>query len=115
LVTMLPTTWAGGPPRTGAAIGWSTTATMSTPRQYHTATLLPNGKVLIAGGCSAIGFYDCSAAVARAEVYDPATRTCTVTGSLHTARGADCDTAPERHRPGCRRQRRLGLPGARQC
>src|SRR5439155_511013 len=47
-----------------------------------TATLLLNGKVLIAGGFNRnTGF-----ALSSAELYDPATGTWTVTGSLATAR-----------------------------
>ncbi len=48
---------------------------------YHTATLLPNGKVLVAGG------YDADPdTIASAELYDPATGTWTATGSLATDR-----------------------------
>ena len=47
---------------------------------YHTATLLPNGKVLVAGGYGNSGY------LASAELYDPATGTWTATGSLATAR-----------------------------
>lgn len=46
------------------------------PRALHTATLLPDGRVLIAGGISSSG-----AAVTRVEVWDPQ--------SLQTARFAD--------------------------
>lgn len=49
-------------------------------RADHTATLLPDGKVLIAGG------RNWSGALATAEIYDPATELFTPTGSLHTAR-----------------------------
>ena len=43
----------------------------------HTATLLPNGKVLVAGGQDRQ-----LATLASAELYDPASGTWTVTGSL---------------------------------
>ena len=50
-------------------------------RVYHTATLLPSGKVLVAGG-QGIG----GALLSSAELYDPATGTWTATGSLGTGR-----------------------------
>ena len=52
----------------------------ATARDFHTATLLPNGKVLVAGGANGSGF------LASAELYDPATGTWSATGSLNTAR-----------------------------
>lgn len=45
-------------------------ATLQTPRCDHTATLLPNGKVLIVGG-----WIDTSGPTALAELFDPATMT----------------------------------------
>ena len=58
---------------------------MITPRQNATATLLGNGTVLIAGGAAQVGA--CSGcATASAEIYNPATRTFTGTGNMHTAR-----------------------------
>jgi hypothetical protein len=45
---------------------------MTTDRRYHTATLLPNGKVLIAGG-----YRDTEVATHTAEIFDPATETFT--------------------------------------
>jgi hypothetical protein len=57
------------------------TGSLNTPRDLHTATLLNNGKVLIAGG-SESGIGD----LASAELYDPATGTFTLTGSLTAPR-----------------------------
>ncbi len=58
---------------------WRLTGKPRTQRYFHTATLLPNGMVLVAGGI------DISAS-ASAELYDPASGTWTITGSLNTGR-----------------------------
>jgi len=55
---------------------FSATGSMTAPREGHTATLLPNGKVLIAGGAS----------LATAELYDPSTGTFAATGDMTVAR-----------------------------
>ena len=60
---------------------WTTTGSLNAARYLHTATLLPNGKVLVAGG----GDSNFNAS-ASAELYDPASGTWTTTGSLNTAR-----------------------------
>jgi hypothetical protein len=64
-------------PATGT---WSQTGSMSQGRSLHGAALLPNGKVLVAGG------YDGNVATASAELYDPSTGTWSPTGSLSQAR-----------------------------
>ena len=69
-------------PATGT---WSATGSMNVARAGQTATLLPNGKVLIAGGCNG---RRCGTSVASAEIYDPATGTWSLTGSMTTARSA---------------------------
>lgn len=55
---------------------WTPTGSMNTSRAEFTATLLPNGEVLVAGG------FTTSAAPASAELYNPVTGTWTVTGSM---------------------------------
>src|SRR5262245_60198159 len=60
---------------------WRSAGRLSAERYAHTATLLQNGMVLVAGGFDRHG-----GAVASAEVYDPASKTWTATGSLNTAR-----------------------------
>ena len=68
-------------PSTGT---WTPTGSLNNKRFLHTATLLPDGKVLVAAGADISGgFYF---AIASAELYDPATGTWTVTDSLNTAR-----------------------------
>ncbi|HJW22465.1 MAG TPA: kelch repeat-containing protein [Candidatus Limnocylindrales bacterium] len=63
-------------PATGT---WTATGSMSEDRMDHTATLLPNGEVLVAGGGD-------SGALASAQLYDPATGTWAATGSMITPR-----------------------------
>ncbi len=61
--------------------GWSSTGSMASARFYHTATLLPSGKVLVAGGINGL-----NRSIASAEVYDPGTGTWASTGSMTSAR-----------------------------
>jgi len=63
---------------------FSPTGSMSTPRDDATATLLANGKVLIAGGYYNI--YPGYNPVSSAELYDPASGTFSPTGSMSKAR-----------------------------
>lgn len=64
---------------------WSITGSLSKPRVMHTATLLPNGKVLVVGGDTSPLPPDFGRGN-TAEVYDPATGTWTLTGSMGTTR-----------------------------
>ncbi len=58
---------------------WAATGSMSTARELHTATLLPSGKVLVAGGRNDVAF-----SLSSAELYDPASGSWSSTGSLGT-------------------------------
>src|SRR5439155_7420538 len=63
------------------AVGtWKQTGALNAPREFHTATLLPTGKVLVAGGDGG------SSILSSAELYDPASGKWTLTGPLNTAR-----------------------------
>src|SRR5438132_1094256 len=66
----------------GSVAGWTTTGSLATGRGSHRATLLPDGRVLVAGG------YDFATATytATAELYDPASGTWTPTGSMAVGR-----------------------------
>src|SRR5438067_10929722 len=72
------------PPGTFTAAG-----TMITARFFHTATLLLDGSVLIAGGNSS---YTSGTAEASAELYDPNTLTFAATGSMTTPRNGQTAT-----------------------
>jgi hypothetical protein len=71
-------------PSTGA---WTTVGEMTIPRSFLTTTLLPNGKVLAAGGRIHTGpdYFDFKA-IALADLYDPATRKWSATGTMAVSR-----------------------------
>ena len=75
-------------PSTGA---WSATGSMSTARNAHTATSLPNGSVLVAGGADGIVVTG-AAVFSTAEIYSPSTGTWTPAGSMTSARVGDTAT-----------------------
>ncbi len=83
-------------PQSGA---WSATQGMVAPRASHTATLLPDGGVLVAGGMtsaltSASGGHD---PLASAELYDPASGTWSATASMVDSRsGSTATLLPDR-------------------
>ena len=60
---------------------WTATGSLNRARSFHTATLLPNGKVLVAGGTNYGRHY-----LASAELYDPASGTWRATGRFSTGR-----------------------------
>ena len=63
---------------------WTATGSLATARYLHTATLLPNGQVLVAGG----GFPE----LASAELYDPTTGMWMRTRSMNIERFAHTAT-----------------------
>jgi hypothetical protein len=71
-------------PKTGT---FSETGRMTQRRLAHTATLLPTGEVLIAGG------WNYHAYLATAEIYDPATGAFSATGSMGRTRVGHTATA----------------------
>ena len=68
---------------------WTETGNMAVARSSHSATLLPDGKVLVAGGTTSVlsgpPYYR---ATREAELYDPVTGTWTATGSMKLGRWA---------------------------
>ncbi len=92
--------WASAELYDPATGSFSPTGSMSAPREFHTATLLPDGHVLITGGISGappiasgsvvLASYrtaDTSASVLKsAELYDPKTGTFSRTGSMSAIR-----------------------------
>lgn len=68
--------------RSIAGVTWAETGSMTDGRYVFTATLLPNGNVLVAGGLADDG----STPRKTAELYDPGSGTWNATGFLRTAR-----------------------------
>ena len=67
-----------------AGSGWKATGAMRVARFDQAAALLPDGRVLVAGGSDAAG-----TALASAELYDPATGRWALTGTMWYARSAE--------------------------
>ena len=62
--------------------GWSTTASMINPRLFHTATVLPDGRVLVVAGYGGSMFQT----IPLSEIYDPVAQSWAATGNLKTKR-----------------------------
>jgi hypothetical protein len=58
---------------------WKLTGSLNFARMNHTATLLPSGKVLVAGGAT-------TNPITSSEIYDPAIGSWTLTNALNTPR-----------------------------
>jgi hypothetical protein len=67
---------------------WSTTGTLAFLRSDHTAMLLPNGTVLVAGGEQLNYVHP----IPGAEIYDPVSATWSPAGTLSTPRFAHTAT-----------------------
>ena len=72
--------------------GFSETGSMATAREFHTATLLSDGRVLIAGGQNLTADMCGAPILASAELYDPATGTFSPTGPMASARESHTET-----------------------
>ena len=71
---------SGGSGSGGGGGVWVLTAPMSTPRTHHTAALLPDGTVIVAGGSNG------TTALATAEIYDPVAQTWSPALPMNVAR-----------------------------
>ena len=67
-------------------------SSMTTGRYFHTATLLPDGKVLITGGNNSVYGGCFCAPLASAEVYDPSTGTFTASANMTAPRSTHTAT-----------------------
>lgn len=59
---------------------WNDAGSMASPRMFHTATLLANGKVLVVGGRTMYEVYS------SAELYDPSSRSWSSAGNMTSSR-----------------------------
>jgi hypothetical protein len=78
-------------PTAGYADIFSPTGSMITARDGHTATLLQDGRVLVAGGVGNCKGTTCDA-LASAELFDPTTGKFSPTGSMTTGRASQTAT-----------------------
>ena len=71
---------------------WRTLAPAANSRSQHTATLLPDGRVLVVGGIAVATPGAPAQSVATAEIYDPATNSWSPAGSLTLGRSGHTAT-----------------------
>ncbi|MDQ4048103.1 MAG: hypothetical protein M3131_01780, partial [Actinomycetota bacterium] len=64
-----------------ASDSWAPAGEMAVPRANHTATLLADGRILVAGGLNSFG-----RGIAGAEIYDPSRNSWSAAGSMQEAR-----------------------------
>jgi len=77
-------------PRTGT---WTQTGAMHERRAFATATLLLDGRVLVAGGITGgCPNFVCQGITGSAEIYNPRTDVWTLTGTMHQARARQTAT-----------------------
>jgi hypothetical protein len=76
-------------PTAAPGSAWSPTGTMITSRGMHTATLLPDGRILVVGG---LGGHGPEGYLPGAEVYDPVLGTWSLTGSMSVPRAVHSAT-----------------------
>src|ERR1700732_5031761 len=74
-------------PAVGSSNTWTPTGSMTNARTHHTATLLANGEVLVAGGLSNGGSPIGTSCTSTAELYNPSTGQWAATGSMTITRG----------------------------
>ncbi|WP_295435270.1 kelch repeat-containing protein [uncultured Thiodictyon sp.] len=67
---------------------WTRTGDMTAAREFHSSTLLPDGRVLVAGG---VGQNSLFLSIASAEIYDPATGQWTAVPAMATPRSTSCN------------------------
>jgi N-acetylneuraminic acid mutarotase len=85
-LALLTCTWVGVSV-TSQAAGWQSVASLSTVRYQHTSTVLPSGKVLVAGGYKSEANYPrYGPCLSSAELYDPANNTWAPAASMANAR-----------------------------
>jgi len=65
---------------------WTLGASLLQGRDSHSATLLPDGRVLVAGGEGECPSHHGFCVLASAEIYDPATNQRSMTGHMHVRR-----------------------------
>jgi hypothetical protein len=86
VVLFLVVAGQGSPAAAQSQGTFTATGNMTTRRSGHTATLLHNGKVLIAGGEGSTTAVNPPSALATAELYDPRTGAFSLTGDMTAAR-----------------------------